>query len=359
VKKRVSLGKKILIIVAVVLTVVLSAAIFIGKASFDGAFEPDSEIDFSKIIVQNVALDTKIVDIAMLGAHDAFTHGISAKSKGDPQDTSAFLKKGALAFASGFTSRYAKAQISDASGLLRRGVRYFDVRITVKDGVFYTMHGLISTRLDFYLTQLIDFLSENIGEVIIFSIQHAHLGGKMYSELFDYIGAVKSNGLSLFDFVNSFAPLYRLTLGDATRQGLSGGAVIIADAPTYKGCYHYSYTDAVRSNWHDKFKTKDILPCIDAEYSTLKNDGELDRDKFRVNQAQLTFNAKEIFGAVFKWSLLDLAKKHNADIVDHESFDAWLSVMPVFLVDYCDSTYGDFNRKVVERINNFNKGALR
>jgi hypothetical protein len=99
-----------------------------------------------------------------------------------------------------------------------------------------------------------------------------------------------------------------------------------------------------------------MLERIDAEYNTLKNNPSLDRDKFRVNQAQKSalFKGDRIADTLLGWSLLDLANNFNAELVNHKDFDGWLTVMPIFMTDYADSMKGGFNDKVIKKINAFN-----
>ena len=93
-------------------------------------------------------------------------------------------------------------------------------------------------------------------------------------------------------------------------------------------------------------------------YALELNASGLYRWKLRVNQTQATVSG-ESFGDVMRsigaWSLLKFAEKHNAALLENDNFDAWLRAMPVFQVDFANSSYGDFNRRVNEKIRARNK----
>ena len=88
-------------------------------------------------------------------------------------------------------------------------------------------------------------------------------------------------------------------------------------------------------------------------YALELNASGLYRWKLRVNQTQATVSG-ESFGDVMRsigaWSLLKFAEKHNIALLENDNFDAWLKAMPVFQVDFANSSYGDFNRRVNEKI---------
>jgi hypothetical protein len=350
----------------------IGAAVFMGKMDVSFNAVVGTENDFSGVISRNVGAEARVVDVAMLGAHDAFSSGITGKSRFDPADASPFNNNAAMCFGSGLISRMAKAQVSGAYDLLNRGVRYFDVRITRYDDNWYTFHGLISDKLETYLLDTLRFLARNPGEFIVFDIQHVNLGGNTFGDLFTFIDSVKIRGdneLSLFDFVTykpDATPLGGLTVGEVTRDRAGAGVVILAKTPQYEGCKHYERNDfagndkAIRSLWHNKVTTAGILEGIAGEYALLNSaDGRVSlSDMFRVNQAQTTPVFKgvgNILRSVTDWSLLAAAQTHNAKLVAHADFSKWLTVMPIFMVDFADSSKGDFNKNVLTKINEYNR----
>lgn len=365
-KTKVSKRRRVLkigcLIAAAVFTLILGLLLFVGQSGFSFTADKFTENDFSGIMKANLTFNPRAVDIAMLGAHDAFSHQISRGSKVDPQeDDGSILNNGIVkVLAGGMFVRLATAQKSGAAELFKRGVRYFDVRITRADDEWYTTHGLLSGKLEDYLKPLVEVLYLSPGEFIIFDIQHAYLGDKSFEDLFEYIASIKYNDMSLFDFVlynPHSTPLETLRYNDITNDGLTGGAVVLAKTGQYAGCFHYKYADSIRSVWHEKNTQSEMLEGIDAEYNTLKDDVSLDRNKFRVNQAQMTglFSGSAIINTIFSWSLLDMAADFNPKLAAHEDFQKWLSVMPIFMVDYSDSNKDDFSDKVVEKINLYNQ----
>ncbi|MDR3318340.1 MAG: hypothetical protein LBS99_02790 [Clostridiales bacterium] len=355
--------KRLLGAFVILLVIVIAGVLFVGWSAFSFSADKVTAADYSGIIADNITGDPRVVDIAMLGAHDAFSDKITPKNAVDPQDAAdGILNNGAVRFlGSGMIFRLSKAQRSGAYDLLTRGVRYFDVRVTISEGEWYTVHGQLSDKLDGYLTETVKFLSENPGELIIFDMQHVKTGDKTFADLFAHIGSVEYEGLSLLDFVR-FDP-FTVPLGSLTySEAVSGGAgvVILAKTGQYSGCAHYEYEEAIRSNWHEHNSSEVMLERITAEYDALCADPALDRNKFRVNQAQKTglLTGEGIANTIFGWSLLDFAYNFNPELVANESFDAWLTVMPIFMVDYADSMKGGFNDKVIGRINAFNASLL-
>jgi hypothetical protein len=339
----------------------ISAAALLSALGLGAAFaqKPDTTLDFSRVIRDNVSRDVRIVDIAMLGAHNAFTDNISRRSPIDPHNTNKFVTSATASLVPGMISRQMKAQKSDAKGLLLRGVRYFDVRLTFYNNTWYTHHSMISAPLEVYLIQIIDFLSQNPGELIVFDIQHIRLDGNSFEDLWNFVANTTSNGRSLFDFVTynpHNTPLDELTLGNATQHG--AGVVVLAKTPTFEGGFHYLYSASVRSKWHNKIRSKKMIQEIQNEYLLLMQNPELARNKFRVNQAQTTPNFNGFANSVstlFGGSLVRRNARHNTVLLRHENFSDWLTALPILMVDFSDSPKNNFNVLAIEKINEFNR----
>ena len=86
------------------------------------------------------------------------------------------------------------------------------------------------------------------------------------------------------------------------------------------------------------------------------------RWKLRVNQTQAALSVESV-GDVLRdigaWSLLKFAEKYNLSLLENENFDTWLRALPVFQVDFANSDYGDFNRRVNEKIRARNENIVR
>lgn len=352
--------KAIIITVSVILSIILlliAVLLFVGKSNFTFVKGNSSDKEYVNVMgASELAQTTRVVDIAMLGAHDAFSDKITTKSKMNPAETEdSFIgNKTFLTFADGIVSRLSRAQVSGADTLLKKGVRYFDVRIAYAYNEYYTTHVFLSDKLETYLKDVISFLQANPSEFVIFDIQHAYLGDKNFEDLFNYIDSVKVNGRSLLSFVN-YDPinigLGALTYGDVTASG--GGAVILAKTEqTETMRYHYVYKDSIRSYWHEKNVKSELIKGIESEYANLTENASEYKDMLRVNQAQLTgtFGGDTIFNTIFGWSLIDMANGMNKELIKHENFKNWFKAMPIIMVDYadCPSSNAIINDAVIE-----------
>lgn len=359
-KKRLKALLKGLLCIVIVLVLAIG---FIGQASFDFTRDVFTQNDYSNIMRDNIQNNPRVVDVAMLGAHDAFSNNISRRSDVDPQeDAGSILNNGPVrALAGGMFVRVARAQKSAAYELCVHGVRYFDVRVTRHNDDWYTMHGLISDRLEDYLLDIVRFLDKTDGEFIVFDIQHAHVGDSSMDALFAYIDSVRYNDKSLFDFVAYDPiniPLAQLRYDDVVQGG--SGAVVLAVAKQQARYGYYEYDTSMRSVWHNKNSEREMLDGIDAEYRALVENPALDRDKFRVNQVQMTgkYSADSIARTIFGWSLLDMANGFNAQLLEQPDFTNWFGVLPILMTDYADSMKGDFNDRVIAAINDFNRALV-
>ncbi len=356
--------RPIIILGAIIVPIVLFAQ---GSFSFTLG---ESDGDYTNVMREGVEDGTsRIVDIAMLGAHDAFSHKItpdSAIDPGEPDDS--LLRNGTLQkFADGVFVRLSKAQKSGAEKLFASGVRYFDVRLSYFEGEWYTKHGLISDKLANYLDELISILNENPGEFIIFDLQHVYFPDTInFSDLFDFLSTYEYEGTSLTDFIN-YDPLSLelrdLTYDTVTDAGTKAGVVMLAKTAASASLpFHYNRGNGdtaiinIRSLWHNTSDTTTLLNGIRAEYEYL-NSTVIFEDILRVNQAQKTgaLTSTDVWDTVFGWSLLDLANNSNAQLVEEIEFGQWLTVMPIFMVDFADSTKGDFNTLANEAMIVYNK----
>ena len=319
--------------------------------------------------------DPKITEIAMLGAHDAFTHKLSFTSPVDSNDKNIVTSKVASLLAKGLAIRASKAQNASATQLLKSGVRYLDVRVTKINGTYYTSHLYLSDTLESYLKEVINFIDTHQGEFIIFDIQHFRtengangaLDDYEYDDLMSELSRVKGDsGKSLLDYIfynSSTTYISDLTYTMVTNNRQSGGVVLLTKAfetdysyqrdtdASYKRNYYYT----IRSFWHENNNTKEMLEGIEKEYEYVKEQGY--DDVLVVNQAQKTalLTSAKIIKSMFDWSLLDMANNFNAVLVKDEArFKRWLSEMPIFMVDNATSTKGKFNELANKYILEYN-----
>lgn len=310
-------------------------------------------------------MDAKITDIALLGAHDAFSSKINMKSKPNVVENKLFGNKIVNSIGKGLVVRLSKSQTVGAYELFYAGVRYFDIRITMYDKEYYTTHGYLSDKLENYLKDLVECFAKVNGEYVVLDFQHYYLDDKSnysidiseYNKLLDFIGGIKNTlGYSLLDYVRydtTIDPLSSLTYGKVTNNGASNGVIIISKVNGSN--LIYSSNDNIRSNWHETNSKDVLLEGIKSENDSLK---ENPTNKLVVNQAQLTgFIAdKTLVRSLFNWSLINQAKSSNKLMInDKEAFMDWLEQMPIFMVDNATSNKGKFNKTANEYIIEFNK----
>ncbi|MFA5235495.1 MAG: hypothetical protein WC399_01375 [Bacilli bacterium] len=353
----------------ITIAVIAAPIVLFAKGGFSFTFGT-SDDNYSYVLrdgVENGA--ARVVDIAMLGAHDAFSHLIKTDSPVDPGEAEdSLLRNETLGkFADGVFVRLARAQKSGAEALLSAGVRYFDVRLSYYENDWYIKHGLISGQLSLYLDEMIPFLKENPGEFIVFDLQHVYFTDAVsYDDLFTYLETYEVDGTSLLDFIH-YNPL-AVALGDltydqVTASGTEAGLVVLAKADADASLpYHYERGNGdtavinIRSLWHETSDTATLLTGIRAEYDYLESTVIFD-DIFRVNQAQKTgaLGGSDLWDTIFGWSLLDMANNSNDKLVHESDFSTWLEEMPIFMVDFANSAKGDFNQLANEAIIAYNQ----
>ncbi len=341
------------------LIIVCLLIIMILVYPFSMTFSKPKAGNFNHIIKEGLEnnQDTLVTKIAMLGAHDAFSNKISLTSKVDPAEDSIVSTPVINKVIKGMIVREAKSQKSGSEQLLNSGVRYFDIRLSYMDNTWYTKHSLISDKLSTYLIPMIKFLSDNPGELVILDIQHCYYGNTDYNGLIEDLKNIKYEGKNIFDFLNYIpliTPLELLTYRLATLNGSKSGIVMLVKNETT--AYTYNYEKSIRSNWHNKITDDEMFKGIEEENDYLKKHKLENIGKFKVNQAQKTGQINsQILSTIIGWSLLDLANNFNEKLINHENFDDWLNQMPIVMVDYADSTKGNFNKLINQKLLKYNQ----
>ncbi|MDR0883442.1 MAG: hypothetical protein LBN05_02395 [Oscillospiraceae bacterium] len=313
--------------------------------------------DYAHILRDNVPVNAnpRVVNVAMLGAHDAFSNEIDPKSPLDPNSDTPILGNPLLKLlGGGVFARQARAQRSNAYELAQRGVRLFDIRVTWDGTQWANMHSFISGAFEPNLRHLLRFLHENPGEMLLVDLQHVYPAPHTLDDLVTWIGTIREDGQSLWDFVHydpNAIPLGKLRWRDVVPEGKAGAVVLLKKEQT-PGCRYY-YDDSV-ATWHNEPDTQTLLADIAAEYDRLRADPSNRQNGFSLNQAQSTPPLS--LKAIAYWSLLKDAETSNLAVLDHPDFDAWLRVMPQIWFNNTDSMVGDFNDRVVARLNAYNQG---
>ena len=364
----------------IILILILGVIIGINSLSFTISSKVNNKDLTHEYVFKDVFSDKDplIKDIAIFGAHDAFSSGINFKSQPNINEPGIGTNKIVNLFAKGLMVRMAKSQNATCKELLYSGVRYLDIRITKIDDVYYAHHVLLSNPIDEYFQDIVDYLGSHAGEFLILDIQHfSTKDGKNYGlETEDYealinkISDIKNSlGKSIFDYVfynTNTDKISELTYTKVTNNRTSAGVVILMKNDEFNNIYYrdddaeYDNHDyeTIRSLWHETNNTQELLEGIEAEYKyiTLHHD-ECD-DLLKVNQAQKTgflTNAKIIW-SILSWSILDMANNFNREFISHEEdFMKYLDYMPIYMVDNATSTKGDFVKTVNEYLLAYNE----
>jgi hypothetical protein len=358
--------------------IVIIAATTTGFGSSDDP-ECSDEVttnDYSHIHRDTLSYCHLIKDVAMLGAHDAFTTRIDNSSDFDPNSGDArFNEWYAKLIAGGLFRRLAKAQRSEGYDLCRRGVRYFDTRPSWNDGkgAWWTTHSFYSRPYADELKELLRFLDENPGEFLIVDHQFIYTGsGHTQQECVETIANIRSDGSgrNLWDFVR-FNPdeisISELTYGDVTVGGTQAGAVVLTPLhqPTgFKTYYRRSGTNTDPesvisvSSWQETDDYDTLLAGIRKSVASIT---DADRQKLRINQCQMSppssMGVDNVYRMTDYWSLLHQGEESNAKIIDLPDIASWFASMPILITDNVDSMVNDWNDRIIPIINAYNRAS--
>lgn len=295
----------------------------------------------------------RLVDIAMLGAHDALTADMELSSRVDEASVASPFQ---LGICKSLGYRQSKTQLAGVSGLLEGGVRYLDIRITrdPDTGTFYTVHNYYSAPLAQYLDEITDFLARHPGEILVLDFQHCYdvsapdgrLGETHFEELYALL--LKSG---LLDYACTPA-LDTAVYAGVTENGSRAACVILMK---YTGGHteFLDYETSIESDWFNTDSPETVFAGLDA--AAARQDG-MDAGRFRVQQGVLTMQANlpGIFNALGSWSLLRRAEAFNADYAQRQN-EAWLRAMPIVMTDHTLSGKGGAHALLMEKIIAYNK----
>lgn len=353
--------KLVIVLLLIIVILALIAAVLVAQLPFTFTRAADPSQEFNNVLKKAYDSnpnfgDTPITKIALLGAHDSLSNDIEYSSASDPNEEGIASNKFYYYVARGAIARYSKAQKHDVLTQLNAGVRYIDARITCIDKEFYSSHGMVSAQLRKSLSQILEFLSKNSGEFIIFHIVHFYPGESSQQELDEFIKSVTYKGKCLYDFVNydveNTASLSELTYNKLTDSGKKAGVLLVGSHKDKNDYSKYYKLNKVNSAWHNVADSEKVVELINENCKKVK---DLKGDTLVINQAQTTPTKDDLIKTLIGWSLLDMAAKHNIALLENENFDKWLSAMPIFVCDFSTSTDGDFNAKINEKILNYNK----
>lgn len=346
IKKRVLRGILIFFTVIIAFVLILNTPIIILHHN-------SNDTDYSNWMSETLSNEQKVVDIAMLGAHDSFSSEINLFSKLDPYETNGIMQGATGVLIKGFIMRQSITQISDAEVLLNSGVRYLDIRLTYDEETWYTKHNYLSGDFEPIANQITDFLDHNTGEFLILDFQH--ISGLDYPSLEDYqtfVDMLQSYGL--LEYAQTVNDLSALTYGDITANGSISKVIIISKFENSNSKI-MNYDEVIRSNWADSDDFNYILKYIQADSNEVEEENI--NDQFRVMQAVATMqmNGPGILKAIASWSLIVRANDFNNYLLEYNQFEALLEYLPIVMVDYSDTNKNSFNENIMEIIIDFNQ----
>ncbi|MFA7076076.1 MAG: phosphatidylinositol-specific phospholipase C domain-containing protein [Candidatus Izemoplasmatales bacterium] len=296
-----------------------------------------SSTDYSNWMSENITSDKKIVDIAMIGAHDAFSYQIDIFSQVDEKSAESVMTGFVGKFIKGFSIRQSKTQTVNVEEQLKSGVRYFDMRLSYNEDEkeYYTVHNYFSTPLKSVLRMIEKFLSANPGEFIILDIQHVY--GVDYNSQEDFIEVYnyfEEEKLTDYAYPNNIKSLSSVSYADVTDDKNQGGIMVFSKF-SQTNEYFWGYDAHIRSSWANEDEFDKIIDFLESE----KTDIILNmtyRDRLVVMQAVATMEMSTagIFRSFGNWSLLGRAREFNQYLLNYEGIDLLLDVMPIMMVDY-------------------------
>ena len=372
------------IIYAVVIT------IFVTVFMHDATISDDLGADNGKYVTVLANIDgivdanPRLVDIAMLASHDAVTAGLEPDAPVDYYDRGQIVGKVAP-LTRGLQYRFAKTQSVGLDVQLRQGARMFHMKYTDFEGEWYATHTLLSQKFETYILQVLEYLAtpEAKGEVVLLLLHPIYFGEGVTLDTFhNWLAEVKLDGKNIYDYVNYGATntfdkddaegvrIGDLRYNDLTENGTKAGVVLFdrREEKLWSEDMEGTATDQYMSKffdmdanathkWHSRNGYNTMTKLIDEQATIIAESDEWD-NKLRMNQAQPAFSVggiSDIFVDLFSWNLKNHSIRYNAKIIDNENFDKWLSIMPVFQVDFVNSEYGDFNNKVNTKIIAYNQ----
>ena len=318
----------------------------------------------------------RYIDMACLGSHDSFTADLEKSGRADQSVPKAFLSVYPLI--KNFVFRFGQTQTVDIYNQLLQGVRFLHIKVTYYQGEWYTSHTILSGTLADHMTHVLRYLAlpEAQGEIVGIIFQPIYMGDQTYNNLRNYIADIRYMGKNLYDYT-AYADADLFGRGVGTRladlrynlltdNGNRAGVVLFerrddnyVEAWDAGLCDYPVYFDLDANaihTWHNRSSRQALMAGIDATCKEIESDAKYN-DMLRINQTQATLStgsAADIFADIGNRSLLSIAAKHNAALVDRADFMQMLHAMPVFQVDYATSTEADFNARVNALIRQYN-----
>lgn len=326
----------------------------------------------------------RYVDIAMLASHDAVTDSLETSSPIDLHDEGSALDI-IEPISGGMQYRFSKTQAVSIGKQLAQGARFFHIKCTDYYGTWYGTHTHLCATLHDDILEVLQYLATDSakGEIVTLLFQPTHFcEGETLDTMYEKINSIEYDGKSLFDYVhiekadaydegNGDASIGQLTYNDLTVNGTQPGVVIFTRREEGKFQSEWDGNGELTNKtfdmdscseheWHSTIGTNKLIKKINAVCDKIASDNKY-MSKLRLNQAQASLavgGVDELIQVIGAWSLLRFANRHNVKLLENKSFDRWLTYMPVFQVDFCNSDKGDFNNKVNAKIIAHNQNTV-
>jgi hypothetical protein len=291
--------------------------------------------DYSSWMSETLDEETLIIEVKMLGAHDAFSHEIYISSPVDEKSADGLMTGFIGRLIKGFSIRQSKTQVVSASEQLKSGIRYLDMRLSYneKEELYYTTHNYFSSKLEEVLSEITLFLSDNPGEFIVLDIQHVY--GVDYNSIEDFeeiYECFEDSGILDYAVTND-QQLLDITYGDITQSKTKGGLIILSKFDTTNQ-YFFDYEGNIRSNWANEDEFDKIVTFLEDEKLSIMMSSYY--GEFRVMQAVATMEMSftGIMRSFETWSLLGRARDFNQYLFEYEGLEGLLDIMPILMLDF-------------------------
>lgn len=382
-------SKKILLGVLIpVLAIILIALIGLIWLCLPSAFNekrPDLSFSYGTVLADIDGIkeaNPRFIDTAVLGSHDSFSSLIGVDNAVVPSTPP--MIKAFLPVLRNYLVRFAVTQNVNIFEQLMQGARFLQIKVTPRDGEFYSSHTMYSGSLKEHITNILMYLTSDFakGEVVGILFQPTALDEYTYADLHEAIKNITYNGRCLYDFVhypevNVFhddgegVRIGDLRYNDLTKNGEAPGVVLLDRRPeNYQESWdskedNYRYFFDMDSNafhpWHNSSSTKILSEKITETANLIRSSHEYD-DLLRVNQTQGAFSTSSLTDIVCDFSavsLLNLAQKHNVLLIEREDFFDLLAAMPVYQVDNLACSHENFNARVNALIRSYNETLVQ
>lgn len=349
VKKTIRIFKRIILFFILTIFMLLS----IVNAPWFFVSSKTTTTDYSNWMSETIDSETKIIDIAMLGAHDAFSHDIDIFSPVDNNSADGLMQGFVGSLIKGFSIRQSKTQVVGTKELLQSGVRYLDMRLSFheSESQYYTVHNYFSTPLEEILSELKTFLEDNPGEFIVLDMQHVY--GVDYDSEEDFLevfGYFEEAMILDYVYPDNLKPLFTVSYDDITDSKSKGGLIILSKF-TEDNEYFWDYEQHVRSNWANEDDYDKIITFLDLEAESIILDSTF-QDNFRIMQAVATMemSGSGIVNSFETWSLLGRAREFNEYLLEYDNLDMLLMAMPIIMTDFTtdSNTIEGFMELIIE-----------